>query len=155
MKFSCSYDEADHFGDSCGSAESEEGSDSEGEANQCSEAEFIEISPIKIEEPDELNDYDVEVNIMTWSFSVICSMTLTCCLYVVVYAQIKDFLSMSLYNKLIIVSFLQVHESMYDEIDMEEDQEILRMEVALAQKELLEYEDTIGTKKRRTYYIQN
>lgn len=43
---------------------------------------------------------------------------------------------------------------MYDDIDMEDEQEILRMEMALAQKELLEYDDrAVTTKKRKTYYV--
>lgn len=42
-----------------------------------------------------------------------------------------------------------------DEVDMEEDKEILRVEMALAQKELLEYERNISMKKRKLYLIQN
>lgn len=42
-----------------------------------------------------------------------------------------------------------------DDMDMEEDKEILRVEMALAQKELLEYERNVSTKKRKLYVIQN
>lgn len=69
MKFTCSYDEADNFGDSCGSAESEEGSDSEPENNQNSELDFVEISAIKAEpEGDDITDYDVEVRFIYLNF---------------------------------------------------------------------------------------
>lgn len=59
MKFSCSYDEADTFGDSCGSAEegSEEGSDSEFDPNVSSQ--LIDITAVKGE--NEESDFDVEV----------------------------------------------------------------------------------------------
>lgn len=54
LKFSCCYDEGDNFGDSCGSADSEEGSDSEPEHN-----EFINITTIKHENAED--DCDLEV----------------------------------------------------------------------------------------------
>lgn len=38
--------------------------------------------------------------------------------------------------------------------DMDDDHELLRVEMALAQKELL-YERTVNNKRRRTYIIQN
>lgn len=123
LKFSCSYDEMETFGDSCGSAESEEGSESEPEVEQETETDvdhpysttqqFINISGIKVEDEDP--DFDVEV------------------------------------------------ASMYDdEQDIEDDEDILRMEMALAEKELLEYEGrvtvattnaTSGARRRKTYYI--
>lgn len=123
MKFSCSYDEMETFGDSCGSADSEEGSESEPDAEQETETDvdhpysttqqYISINGIKVEEDDQ--DYDVEV------------------------------------------------ASMYDdEQDIEDDEEILRMEMALAEKELLEYEGRVtvattnsanGARRRKTYYI--
>lgn len=40
-----------------------------------------------------------------------------------------------------------------DELDVEDDHEILRMEMALAQKELLEYGRS--NKRRKAYIIQN
>ncbi|KAJ8931797.1 hypothetical protein NQ314_015253 [Rhamnusium bicolor] len=96
MKFSCSYDEGDNFGDSCGSAEegSEQGSDSEQEQEQ-----------------------EVDTGSTTQ------------------------------------FEYIQVSDSMYE--DMEDDQELLRVEMALAQKELLEYERTVNNKRRRTYIIQH
>lgn len=48
----------------------------------------------------------------------------------------------------------QITDDAYEE-DMEDDQELLRVEMALAQKELLEYERTVNNKRRRTYIIQN
>lgn len=48
----------------------------------------------------------------------------------------------------------QVSDSLYEE-DMDEDKELLRVEMALAEKELLAYEKTINNKRRRTYIIQN
>lgn len=76
LKFSCYYDEAgDHFGDSCGSAESEEGSDSEPEGDNSG---YINITTIKKENTDE--DCDLEVSLdfshliqsfrATWIFCV-------------------------------------------------------------------------------------
>ncbi|CAH1155993.1 unnamed protein product [Phaedon cochleariae] len=38
--------------------------------------------------------------------------------------------------------------------EMEDEQELLRVEMALAQKELLQYERTINNKRRRTYLLQ-
>ncbi|KAL3268288.1 hypothetical protein HHI36_007409 [Cryptolaemus montrouzieri] len=103
MKFTCSYDEGDNFGDSCGSAESEQ-SDSEPEVDNGinGEYEYVDIT-VKNEDDEE---YDI-----------------------------------------------QVSEDGYE--DLEEDQEMLRVEMALAQKELLEYERTMNNKRRRTYIIQN
>lgn len=43
----------------------------------------------------------------------------------------------------------------YDEMDLEEDQEILRVEMALAQKELLQYERNFANKRRKVYLLQN
>lgn len=62
LKFSCSYDEMDNFGDSCGSAESEEGSDSENEVENSlrGESEFIDITNVKVEN-EEMGEFDVEV----------------------------------------------------------------------------------------------
>lgn len=57
LKFSCSYFEGDNFGDSCGSAESEEGSDSEQEADG---PKYQLIA--KVKESGEISDVDVEVN---------------------------------------------------------------------------------------------
>ncbi|XP_045474595.1 uncharacterized protein LOC123680643 [Harmonia axyridis] len=48
---------------------------------------------------------------------------------------------------------IQVSEDGYE--DLEDHQEMLRVEVALAQKELFEYERTINNKRRKTYIIQN
>lgn len=105
MKFSCSYDEGDNFGDSCGSAESEEGSDSDGENTNNSETEFIELPNIRRESEEELVEYD--------------------------------------------------GESMYSgEMDVD-DEQLLRVEVALAQKELLEFEESISRKKKRIYVLQD
>lgn len=60
LKFSCSYDEGDNFGDSCGSAESGEGSDSENDGdNAADETEYVRISAIKEEDLEE--DIDLEV----------------------------------------------------------------------------------------------
>lgn len=42
---------------------------------------------------------------------------------------------------------------MYDNIDIEDDQDILRVEMALAQKELLEYERMVSNNKRRKIYV--
>lgn len=44
---------------------------------------------------------------------------------------------------------------MYDDMDLEVDQEILRVEMALAQKELLQYERNAGNKRRKVYLLQN
>ncbi|XP_060530066.1 uncharacterized protein LOC132704199 isoform X2 [Cylas formicarius] len=105
LKFSCSYDESEHFGDSCGSAESEEGSDSEQEVEQeidvmnTTEYQYIQVGEEEIE--------DVEIT-----------------------------------------------EATIYEGDIEDDKELLRVEMALAQKELLAYERTINNKRRRTYIIQ-
>lgn len=57
LKFSCCYDESDNFGDSCGSAESEEGSDSEAEVDHSSE--YINITTIKPENTDDEADLEV------------------------------------------------------------------------------------------------
>lgn len=43
----------------------------------------------------------------------------------------------------------------YDDMDLEEDQEVLRVERALAQKELLHYERSVGNKRRKVYVLQN
>lgn len=60
LKFSCSYDEGDTFGDSCGSAESEEGSDSEAESGVISqEIEFVDPNNFINQEEDEI---DLEVS---------------------------------------------------------------------------------------------
>ncbi|XP_044753514.1 uncharacterized protein LOC123312955 isoform X2 [Coccinella septempunctata] len=48
---------------------------------------------------------------------------------------------------------IQVAEDGFE--DMEDHHEMLRVEVALAQKELLEYERTMNNKRRKTYIIQN
>ncbi|KAJ8982430.1 hypothetical protein NQ317_007778 [Molorchus minor] len=64
LKFSCSYDEGDNFGDSCGSAEegSEEGSDSEHEQEQevdtggTTQYEYIQVKE------EDVEDIDIEVN---------------------------------------------------------------------------------------------
>ncbi|XP_030746127.1 uncharacterized protein LOC115874962 [Sitophilus oryzae] len=113
LKFSCSYDdENDNFGDSCGSAESGEGSDSEEEVvhEEIEEADidieggqfhYIQVGEDEIEEYEEVTEY----------------------------SQYED--------------------------DMEGDKQLLRVEMALAQKELdLEYEKTINNKRRRTYIVQ-
>ncbi|KAK9892867.1 hypothetical protein WA026_022548 [Henosepilachna vigintioctopunctata] len=104
MKFTCSYDEGDNFGDSCGSAESEQ-SDSEPDADNSINAEFEFVDITVKHEVDE--EYDIQVS----------------------------------------------SEDGYE--DLEDDQEMLRVEMALAQKELLEYERTMNNKRRRTYIIQN
>lgn len=52
------------------------------------------------------------------------------------------------------VIYFQITDDAYEE-DMEDDQELLRVEMALAQKELLEYERTVNNKRRRTYIIHN
>ncbi|KAB0794638.1 hypothetical protein PPYR_11477 [Photinus pyralis] len=108
LKFT--YEDADNFGDSCGSAESEEGSDAEAdvevvEHNYNSEPQFFDISAIKSED----DDIDIEDT-----------------------------------------------ELVYDEMDIENDKEVLRVEVALAQKELLEYgRCAVNGKKRKIYYLQD
>lgn len=67
LKFSCSYDE-DTFGDSCGSAESEKGSDSEPEveSNINVSTQYIDIRSIKAaqveEDEEETEESDVEVS---------------------------------------------------------------------------------------------
>lgn len=64
LKFSCSYDECDNFGDSCGSAEegSEEGSDSEQEEHEEIETGgSTQYEYIHVKEED-LEDIDVEVS---------------------------------------------------------------------------------------------
>lgn len=61
LKFSCSYYEGDNFGDSCGSAESEEGSDSEVEENK-----YQLITEVK--ENGEISDVDVEVMFLNCAF---------------------------------------------------------------------------------------
>ncbi|XP_028142362.1 uncharacterized protein LOC114336235 isoform X2 [Diabrotica virgifera virgifera] len=105
MKFSCSYDEGDNFGDSCGSAEEQsEGSDSEQEQEvDVANVANTQYEYIQVKEED-ISDLDIEVS------------------------------------------------DAYEEI--EDDQEMLRVEVALAQKELLEYERTLNNKRRRTYILQ-
>ncbi|CAG9830065.1 unnamed protein product [Diabrotica balteata] len=105
MKFSCSYDEGDNFGDSCGSAEEQsEGSDYEQEQEvDVSNVANTQYEYIQVKEED-ISDLDIEVS------------------------------------------------DAYEEI--EDDQEMLRVEVALAQKELLEYERTLNNKRRRTYILQ-
>lgn len=62
LKFSCSYDESDNFGDSCGSAEevSEEGSDSEQdevETGGTTQYEYIQVKE------EDIEDVDVEVSV--------------------------------------------------------------------------------------------
>nr|CAH7718894.1 unnamed protein product [Callosobruchus chinensis] len=49
---------------------------------------------------------------------------------------------------------IEISDDMYASDDMEDDKELLRVEMALAQKELLEYERTVNNKRRRTYLIQ-
>ncbi|CAH2006402.1 unnamed protein product [Acanthoscelides obtectus] len=49
---------------------------------------------------------------------------------------------------------IEVSDVMYTSDDIEDDKELLRVEMALAQKELLEYERTVNNKRRRTYLIQ-
>ncbi|KAJ3643734.1 hypothetical protein Zmor_026426 [Zophobas morio] len=115
LKFSCSYDEGDNFGDSCGSAESEEGSDYEQEVEGSTKVDFDYINETTIKtETEEGSDLDIEVN--------------------------SDL-------------DIEVSDGMYE--DIEEDQEMLRVEMALAQKELMEYEKTVNNKRRRTYIVQN
>lgn len=105
MKFSCSYDETDHFGDSCGSAEEQsEASDSEQEVEEETNVVSTQYEYIQVKEED-ISDLDIEVS------------------------------------------------DNYEEI--EDDQELLRVEMALAQKELLEYERTVNNKRRRTYILQH
>lgn len=48
---------------------------------------------------------------------------------------------------------IQVSDDIFEE-EVEDEQELLRVEMALAQKELLEYERTLNNKRRRTY-IEN
>ncbi|KAG5898149.1 hypothetical protein JTB14_034005 [Gonioctena quinquepunctata] len=105
MKFASSYDESDHFGDSCGSAEEQsEASDSEpeqeAENNLNTQYEYIQVKE------EDTSDLDIEVS-----------------------------------------------DGGYEE--MEDDQELLRVEMALAQKELLEYERTVNNKRRRMYILQH
>lgn len=60
LKFSCCYDESDNFGDSCGSAESEEGSDSEPDAEgEVDNSEYINITTIKQENTDDEGELEV------------------------------------------------------------------------------------------------
>lgn len=110
MKFSCSYDdeEGENFGDSCGSAESGEGSDSEEEI-ETEEAEIdVEATPVQY---IHVKRADIEE-----------------------YEEITE-------------------EPSYDD-EFEEDKELLRVEMELARKELLEQERTISNKRRRTYILQ-
>ncbi|KAK4875015.1 hypothetical protein RN001_011437 [Aquatica leii] len=108
LKFT--YEDADNFGDSCGSAESEEGSDTEAdveivEHNINEESQFFDLSALKGED----DEIDIEES-----------------------------------------------DLVYDEMDIEDDKEVLRVEVALAQKELLEYGRCVANnKKRKIYYLQN
>lgn len=44
-------------------------------------------------------------------------------------------------------------DSLYEEIDVEDEEEYLRVQMALAQKELLEYGKTVSIKRKRTYAI--
>lgn len=60
LKFACSYDEGDNFGDSCGSAESEEGSDYEQEEHK-RQFGYVNMATIKTENEDG-SDLDIEVN---------------------------------------------------------------------------------------------
>ncbi|KAF7282128.1 hypothetical protein GWI33_003139 [Rhynchophorus ferrugineus] len=111
LKFSCSYDdENDNFGDSCGSAESGEGSDSDEE----------------VQEEVEEQDIDIEGG----QFH---------------YIQLRggD-----------IEEYEEVTEYRHYEDEIEEDKKLLRVQMALAQKELLEYEKTMNNKRRRTYIVQ-
>lgn len=59
LKFSCSYDEGDVVGDSCGSAESDEGSDYEPEIEAPVKQEFEYVVKNEVEE---CSDLDIEVN---------------------------------------------------------------------------------------------
>ncbi|CAG9862195.1 unnamed protein product [Phyllotreta striolata] len=107
MKFSCSYDEGDNFGDSCGSAEeqSEEGSDFEQEIEEAPVVVNSQYEYIQVKEED-TSDLDIEAS-----------------------------------------------DGAYEEL--EDDQELLRVEMALAQKELLAYERTVNNKRRRTFILQH
>nr|XP_022909934.1 uncharacterized protein LOC111421051 isoform X1 [Onthophagus taurus] len=108
LKFSCTYDEADNFGDSCGSAESEEGSDSEAEMEQTIE-DVVDVVSTKeeiVEEEDMGEDYDVEVA-----------------------------------------------DSLYEGVEVADEEEYLRVQMALAQKELLEYGRTVSIKRKRAAYV--
>ena len=46
---------------------------------------------------------------------------------------------------------VQVAETMYD--DLSDDQELLRMEMALAQRELMEYERSVTNKRKKIAYV--
>lgn len=128
MKFSCYYDEGcDNFGDSCGSAESEEGSDSEPDVdNNLDNGEYINITTIKKENTEE--DCDLEVSFCSFHWSV---------LKLIWWFLLCD----------------KVTDVVYDEL--EEDQEILRAEMVLAQKDLLQYERSLGNKRRKVYLLPN
>ena len=69
LKFNCSFDEIDNFGDSCGSAESGEESENEVENVLNAESEFVEIHNVKNEQDDVGEEFDVEVNILRERFN--------------------------------------------------------------------------------------
>ncbi|XP_017778466.1 PREDICTED: meiosis-specific transcription factor mei4 [Nicrophorus vespilloides] len=132
LKFSCSYDE-DTFGDSCGSADSE-GSDSEPDVT-VPQNDYIDVRGMKMTTQVatvQQNEDDEDDE--------------------------EDEEEGEEYDVEVADS------SMYDDDDMEieNDHQILRMEMALAQKELLEYgRNQVNSTKRKkpttttTYYIQN
>ncbi|XP_066247872.1 uncharacterized protein jumu [Euwallacea similis] len=109
IKFSCSYDdECEQYGDSCGSVESGEGSDSD-----------IDMQA----EDMEAEETEIDVGIIQ-------------------YFQVKSGQT----------EFEEVKGPVYED-DLEEDKELLRAEMALAQKEL-EFERTASNKRRRTFICQ-
>lgn len=134
MKFSCSFDESEHYVDSCGSAESEQ-SDSEQEVeaevdnNMNAEYHYVDVH---VNNEDE-EEYDIQVGIY----------------YFYENNSSKVVKKTSSSN----IFLLKVAEDGYE--DLEEHHEMLRVEVALAQKELLEYERTMNNKRRKTYIIKN
>lgn len=79
LKFT--YEEADNFGDSCGSAESEEGSDTEVETEVehtfNGESHYFDISTIKAED-DEIS---IEVRIAVGNLNRIFSVLILCSIY--------------------------------------------------------------------------
>nr|XP_023012519.1 forkhead box protein J1.2-like [Leptinotarsa decemlineata] len=105
MKFASSYDETDHFGDSCGSAEeqseaSDSDQDQEQENNLNMQYEYIQVNN------DDGSDLDVEAS-----------------------------------------------DCGFDEMEVEQD--FLRQQMALAQKDLLDQERSVSNKRRRTYILQH
>lgn len=127
LKFSCSYESyEDNFGDSCGSAESD-GSEYESEMDTTPTTKIIHAQPQYINIANIKTELKQEVDDEEDEEEE---------------EETDEF-------------DVEVADSLYDdEIVDDEDSEILHMEMALAQKELLEYDPSVRRRKN-IYIIQN